>query len=138
MYNKRKFRQQKETYIHDIGDILVRPIVNAKPRAISLSVWLEKMFHVDEREIYRFEVIKPFKMPGELKVTNGFKMLQGVGPTWVREGVVLIVRTDKRYPEIVDVEGPIGVGRKDLWYQMSDIDFIRIKSNLFRDSRRSW
>lgn len=110
-----------------IAELLIAPILLNKPDHIGTPAWLELMFHVEEREIIQYEAKAPFVMPGYLKVAP-FKLEEGTKKKEreVPAGALLWVRTDKKWPEFVEVEFQPGKHRQTYWFHLTTRQFESI------------
>jgi hypothetical protein len=81
----------------------IGPLVRYKPHTMDLKGFWEYLFHVGARDIERYVVAKPFRMPGLCFVAPTVK-IQGVGPRDVKPGTILWVRTDADTPDLIDVQ----------------------------------
>lgn len=117
--------------IQDIIALFIKPLMQHRPDGMDPEVFLGEIFHLRERDIIRYKTTKGFKIPGLLKLTANVK-IQGVGNRKVRKGAVLWVRTDSTRPGVVEVETFVGRGKETLWFEMTDVEWIRIRQNVRR------
>ena len=117
-------------YIKEIYELFFRPLVKRYRRpGASIKEFLEDLFDVDYRHIYRVKARNKFDIPG-LLYTAGWAKVQGIGYRTVNKGTLLVVREDMRNPNTVDVEFNGGVGEKEHVYQLTRTEFNSIAVQL--------
>ncbi len=89
-----------------------------KPESYTLKDWEEHLFDLKNRDITRFSVTKPFKMPG-LYYMAGALPIQGLGYRAMKAGDILWVRTDERTKK-ADVEVHVGQGQKEQVFELDE------------------
>lgn len=111
------------------------PLVRYKHPDMDLHSFWEHLFHAEERQIQRFRVDRPFKMPGLFYTAPTIKV-QGIGERNVKEGDVLFVRTDSLTPNQIDVEW-LKPGQ-DYVYELTSSEWglIKLKCTLMERKRR--
>lgn len=108
---------------------LLRPWLNMRPAGVPFQIWIERLFHVDERVITAYVTTEEFKMPGLLKVLP-LKPIQGYGYRTVRAESPVWVRTDSTEPDKIDVEVTNGPGHAEQVFQLSASEFRAIRRHL--------
>jgi len=93
----------ESVYLKRIAELFILPLLRYCPKNRSLEDFLEFLFCVDTRTIKRYTVIKPFRMPGSLKINeNTLRNFDGVRE--VKKGIEIWVRYDTTRPRIYEME----------------------------------
>lgn len=119
----------KEGVAEQIYKWFLGKLVFQKPESLSIKEWLEELFDTRSRDIVRWRVVKPFRMPGLLYVAGTVKV-QGIGYRDIREKTFLWARTDARQPDSVDVEVNAGQGQKEHVYNLTENEWDWVKLHL--------
>ncbi len=132
--NSKKIKEIKlrEGNLKEIAEILLVPILNARPTNFSLKAWLEHMLHTEEREIRKYVTHVSFKMPGLYKAA-AFIAVQGYGERQIKKGTILWVRTDETQLDIIDVEVCLGQGKESPVFQLDRSEWVQIVPNIAWD-----
>lgn len=118
-----------KTAINKIMNWFLKPMVKLCPDEMSEKVWLEFLFDVENRSIKRYYVKAGFTIPGYFKAAP-LKLIQGMGPRFVRNGSIMWVRIDKKNPDQIDCEVNTGKGNNDRVFVLTNREWVKIKRNL--------
>lgn len=120
-------RAEKDPILRTIWDLFIAPLARNAPVQEDTKRFLDRVFCVDTRDIQSYKARRSFSMPG-LKVEAPHIKIQGIGYRGVSEGKILTVRTDSTMPDCVDVEYLAGQGSALQWYQLTYLEWEKIKS----------
>jgi hypothetical protein len=105
-----------------------------KPEMFTLKDWEEHLFDIKNRDITRFSVKKPFKLPGLYYMAGALK-IQGLGYRQMKTGDILWVRTDERTKK-ADVEVLAGQGQKDQVFELNESEWGWVRLHLEEAERK--
>lgn len=129
---KKRVDPLEEGSLKDIFKLILGPFTVFKPAEMTVSEWFEFLFHTKYRDITRYQVMRPFRMPG-LYYTAPTVKVQGIGTRDVPAGAFLFVRTDTRFPDTNDVQW---VGREDRQFCLNSTELGLILLNCEEAKRR--
>ena len=119
-----------EGSLREIFDLFIKPIVNKYGyRKMNEMVFMEWLFDVENRQITRWKVAKPFTIPGLMYVAGAVKV-QGIGYRELKPDTILWVRSDRRNPNLIDVEFNGGQGAAEQVFALTKDEWTLVQRNL--------
>ena len=105
--DKGRYKTNEHRVAAELKELLLEPILALKPpdpfNAHPVVQWVNSVFGSQCRDLVYYKARRPFEMPGLYRAGGG-PAIQGIGNRKVSAGKVMLVRTDSRMPDIVDVE----------------------------------
>lgn len=127
---RKKRNPLNEGSLREIFDLFIKPLVNKYGyRKMNEIVFMEWLFDVENRQITRWKVKKPFTIPGLLYVAGAVKV-QGIGYRELKPDTILWVRSDRRNPDLIDVEFQGGQGGAEQVFGLTASEWKKIQHNL--------
>lgn len=120
-------RAEKDPILKAIWDLFIAPLARNAPIQEDTKRFLDRIFCVDTRDIQSYKARHSFVMPG-LKVEAPGVKIQGIGYRGVSKDKIITVRTDSTMPNCVDVEYLAGQGSALQWYQLTHMEWEKIKA----------
>lgn len=114
--------------IKKIADILLLPLIKAKPKLLDIRDWLEECFAIKTRSIHRYVAKKDFKLIGHFYQCPS-KVSVGLGNRDIKMGMEVWVRVDSENSNRIDVE----INRNKLGtqiFKLTKLQFLYIKRYL--------
>lgn len=122
-------RQRRSKVFKEITDLFIAPLALKRSKRQSYKNFIKEFFCVSTRIIKEYKVTEGFIMPGLLKLTPQVK-LPNRGHKNIKKGARILVRYDKTMPGTVEVEHTCTPGGKPEVFELRDIEWVMIKSNL--------
>lgn len=126
----------EEGVLAQISELLIRPLTKVWPKAMDKKQWLEEhVFCIKTRDITRYKVHTPFRMPGYF-LAAPLLPIQGLGYRDVKKGTILIVAEDSTTPDKVVVEYFGGRGEADQLFQLTGSEWGWVKLHVNEAERK--
>lgn len=113
-----------------IGKLFIQKIVDARPEGVTVPRWIEMIFGLHERFILQYKVSEPFDIPGYFKPVPDIRIPGLKRQRHVKTGKLLWVRFDLKYPDVIELEAPIGHSEEPRIFQMNREQWLAIKRSL--------
>ena len=128
LVSRKKKAIKESTFLKSIYELFIMPLIRIKPLGYTPTEWLEDIFCVETRHIRAYTTKAPFKMPG-LYYLAGNLPISIKGPRKVRKGLTIYARYDTTLDRL-DVEAPIGPGRKPAVFNLTKSQWKTVRKNL--------